>query len=560
MRPHYTCAAEKPGVQGFHPSPRPAQLGRGAVVQYPVMIDMSRTATLLLVLLAPLSARTVAAEARAAAVPVPPNVVLILADDLGYGELSIQGCADVPTPNIDSIATSGVRFASGYVTCPVCAPTRAGLLTGRYPQRFGFETNPGPESSAGDAFGLPRSEPTLAERLRDAGYATGMVGKWHIGYREGLTPPARGFDEFFGFLSGASSYVPRERRPQRILRDADPVEVSGYLTHAFGREAAAFIDRHAGEPFFLYLAFNAVHSPLQAAAEDEARFPRIEDSKRRTFAGMTAALDGAVGAVLERLRAHGLEERTLIFFLSDNGGPTRQTTSSNRPLSGFKGQLLEGGIRVPFLAQWKGTLPAGRVLDEPVSALDVVPTALAAAGRAALPEDRLDGVDLLPWLLGQDPCPPHDTLFWRYRDRFAIRSGDLKLVRTNKGAAPRLFDLAADPGETTDLAAERPEDARALLAAWEAWNGELMDPLWQRGSGRGGKSAKDGGAPTLQRFTALDKNDDGAVDRIEFLSSHFGAKRASLFDALDQDGDGRVTWDEVEEWSDEEDDLSEPPE
>ncbi|MBI4880949.1 MAG: sulfatase-like hydrolase/transferase [Planctomycetes bacterium] len=491
--------------------------------------------------------------------PPPPNFVVILADDLGYGELGVQGSTDIPTPRIDSIAESGIRFTSAYVSSPVCAPSRAGLLTGRYQQRFGFGVNPGPEAVAEEEFGLPRSEPTLAERLKAAGYATGMVGKWHVGYRDELTPPARGFDEFFGFLSASNDYLPRADRPLQIRHDSELVEVDQYLTDAFGQEATAFIERHAEEPFFLYLAFNAVHRPLQATAADEQRFAGTLDARRRTFAAMTAAMDDAVGEVLDCLRAHGLEERTLVFFLSDNGGPTPQTTSSNRPLTGFKGQLLEGGIRVPFLLQWKGTLPAGRTFDHPVIALDIVPTVLAAARHPAQAQDQLDGVNLLPWLLGTEQLLPHQVLFWRHKDGLAIRKGDLKLVRLEAAERPRLYDVAADPCETTDLAEQRPEEAHALLTAWEAWNAELPDPLWQRQYGREGNSALGEGSLTRKRFDSLDKNHDGAVDREEFLSSRYGSRRAASFDGFDQNGDGQVTWDEVEEWTAEETDAVEAP-
>jgi len=283
-----------------------------------------------------------------------PNVVVILADDLGYRDLGVQGCPDIPTPNIDSIARNGVRFTDGYVSCPICAPTRAGLATGRYQQRFGFETNPGPSAYADPSFGLPRSETTLAERMKSFGYATGMVGKWHLGYRQELQPTRRGFDEFFGFLEGANNYLPGRRGARNpILRGTEPVEEKEYLTDAFAREAAAFIDKRARDPFFLYLAFNAVHSPMEAIEGYLRRFSSIKDEKRRTYAAMSAALDDGVGRVLSALRRHRLEEDTLLFFWSDNGGPTPQTTSSNLPLRGYKAQVYEGGIRIPAMVQWK---------------------------------------------------------------------------------------------------------------------------------------------------------------------------------------------------------------
>jgi arylsulfatase A-like enzyme len=415
---------------------------------------------------------------------VRPNVVVILADDLGYGELGVQGCRDIPTPHIDSIAHNGMRFTSGYVSCPVCAPTRAGLMTGRYQQRFGFETNPGPEEHADPKFGLPREEATLAERLKSLGYATGMVGKWHLGYRAELQPTQRGFDEFFGFLGGATDYLPGARRSGRILRGTEVVDEPEYLTDAFAREAVSFIDRHSQQPFFLYLPFNAVHGPLQATDGYLQRFPNIEDTKRHTFAAMTAAMDDAVGRVLNELRRHKLEENTLIFFLSDNGGPTPQTTSSNGPLRGYKGQVYEGGIRVPFMVQWKGRIAAGKVYEAPVIALDIHPTVLAAVGESINPEWRLDGVNLLPYLFGERSDPPHDTLYWRFRTQRAIRQGEWKLVMSNRTGTWELYNLVEDIGEQRDLAAQKPEKVRELAAAWEAWNSELMEPLWERQTGR----------------------------------------------------------------------------
>lgn len=401
----------------------------------------------------------------------PPNIVVILADDLGYADLGAQGSKDLATPHIDSLAKDGVRFTSGYVSGPVCAPTRAGLLTGRYPQRFGFEFN-APEPRAAE-YGLPREEATLAERLKGKGYATGMVGKWHLGFRPELTPPQRGFDEFFGFLSGMRSYFPRAKADP-ILRGETPVRESEYLTTAFGREAAAFVERHRNEPFFLYVAFNSVHAPLQATDADLARFPGIALPKRRTYAAMVAAMDDAVGVLLAKLRETGLEERTLVFFLSDNGGPTRETTASNLPFRGRKGQVYEGGIRVPFLVRWKGRLRGGRIFEEPVSALDIAATALAAAG-IEVPKE-LDGVDLLRHIDGEGKQPPHDALYWRYGDQSAVRMGEWKLV-VRKGRE-ELYHLGRDAGEARDLVAEEPDRVKTLRSAYEKWALGLVAPRW----------------------------------------------------------------------------------
>jgi arylsulfatase A-like enzyme len=437
---------------------------------------------------------------------------VIVADDLGYGELGCQGHNDIPTPHIDSLAKNGVRFTSGYVSCPVCSPTRAGLMTGRYQQRFGHEFNPGPVADAAGNFGLVRDEKTLAERLKAAGYATGMVGKWHLGTKEGLRPTERGFDEFFGFLGGAHPYLGNRRRQNNeLMRGVDPVTESAYLTDAFGREAVAFIDRHKAEPFFLYLAFNAVHAPLQATAEYRKRFPNLQDEKRQTFSAMLAAMDDAIGGVLAKLHDSQLDEKTLVFFISDNGGPTPQTTSRNDPLRGTKTTTWEGGIRIPYIVQWKGHLPAGKVDDRPVISLDIHPTALAAAGVTAQPEKKLDGVNLLPFLDGTSKESPHEFLFWRFGPQMAVRKGEWKLTqaaprppagsaaavqdesesgplprrrrRPGREAVAQLYNLAQDVGESKDLSAEHPGKVKELMDAWEKWNSELMAPRWTRANG-----------------------------------------------------------------------------
>jgi arylsulfatase A-like enzyme len=414
-----------------------------------------------------------------------PNILLIVADDLGYGELGCQGHHDVPTPHIDSIARNGVRFTSGYVSCPVCSPTRAGLMTGRYQERFGHEFNP--LDDAAPSFGLVRDETTLAERLKAAGYATGMVGKWHLGATPGLRPTERGFDEFFGFLGGAHPYLgDRDRPVNAVVRGTERVVEPTYLTDAFAREALAFIDHHRSEPFFLYLAFNAVHSPLEAPARYRERFAKIKDENRRTFSAMLSAMDDAVGQVQARLREARLEETTLVFFISDNGGPTQQTTSRNDPLRGVKATTWEGGIRIPFLIQWKGHLPAGRVDDRPVISLDIHPTALAAAGIPARFEKPLDGVNLLPFLDNSRAGSPHEYLFWRFGRQMAVRKGEWKLTqgahaparRRGQPAAAQLYNLTRDVGESTDLSDEHPDTVKELMDAWEKWDAQLMPPRW----------------------------------------------------------------------------------
>ncbi|MBI4555963.1 MAG: sulfatase-like hydrolase/transferase [Candidatus Hydrogenedentes bacterium] len=408
-----------------------------------------------------------------------PNILLILADDLGYGELSCQGPTDVPSPNIDSIAASGVRFTNGYVTCPVCSPTRAGLLTGRYQQRFGHEFNPGSAGAVDVKFGLPLSEKTIAEYLKEEGYATGLVGKWHLGDRPECRPQQRGFDEFFGFLGGAHSYVDSQRDPKNmILRGAEKVNEPEYLTDAFTREALAFIARHKSHPFFLYLAYNAVHGPMEKSVKREERFAAIADEKRRTFATMLTALDEGVGAVLNKLRETGLEQDTLVIFLSDNGGPTQVNTARNTPLSSVKGQVLEGGIRIPYMMQWKGRIPAGNRFEQPINSLDILPTALTAAGGKILRDMKLEGTDLIPFVTGKKTKPPHEALFWRFGEQYAARMGDWKLVKQDE-TAPRIYNLAADISEQNDLAGKEPKKLKQLQSAYDRWNAQNVEPLWK---------------------------------------------------------------------------------
>ena len=408
-----------------------------------------------------------------------PNIVLIVADDMGYAEFGVQGCKDVPTPNIDSLASGGVRFTDGYVSCPVCSPTRAGLMTGRYQQRFGHEFNPGPPDRAAVNFGLPLDQPTIAERLKPLGYRCGMFGKWHLGYSPEKHPLSRGFDEFFGFLHGAHPYLQvNDNFGMSVMRGREAVKEVDYLTDAFAREAAAFIERNKDVPFFTYLPFNAVHGPLESIQKYLDRFKDIADAKRRTFAAMLSAMDDGVGTVLTTIRKLGLENDTLVIFISDNGGPTAQTTSANTPLSGFKGDVFEGGIRVPYMMQWKGHIPEGQVKKEPVISLDVLPTILAAAGGEVPVSAKLDGANLLPWLSG-NAAAPHDRLFWRFGNRAAARVGDWKILRTKNDETWQLYNLADDIAEKKNLAGANPDKLAELVRAYDAWNGGNVPPLWE---------------------------------------------------------------------------------
>jgi arylsulfatase A-like enzyme len=454
----------------------------------------------------PFIALLIACAVSATAAERRPNILIIVADDLGYGELGCQGYTqEIPTPHIDSIAAQGVRFTSGYVTGPYCSPTRAALLTGRYQQRFGHELNPGPAHLAAPTVGLPLREKTIGDRFKAAGYATAWIGKSHLGYAPQFHPLKRGFDEYFGFLGGMHDYLDANAEPANpILRGTAPVETLDYLTDMLARETAAFIDRNRQKPWLCYLAFNAVHAPLQATDRYLARFKSIADPKRQAYAALQSAMDDAVGTVLAKLREHGLERDTLIVFLSDNGGPTGGTTSSNGPLHGFKSQTWEGGIRVPFMVQWTGKIPAGKVDDRPIIQLDVLPTALAAAGIPVQPEWKLDGVNLLPFLTSANSGNPHDSLYWRFGPQLALRQGDWKILKApGAGVAadkPRdgratttgthLYNLRQDPGETENLADKYPEKLRELVAVWDRYNREMIDPLWQDGAAERGTAPK----------------------------------------------------------------------
>ena len=430
-----------------------------------------------------------------------PNVIVILADDLGYGDLGCYGKTGVPTPHIDSLAAGGVRCTSGYVTAAVCSPSRAGLITGRYQQRFGFEFNAGPlkRSEQQPEMGLPLNQKTLADHARAAGYATGMIGKWHLGLSPKFHPMQRGFSEYFGFRFGETYYIDPsapdaitfDAQPTAIQRDSrgradalmrgqSPVEEKSYLTDAFAREAVSFIDRHQQQPFFLYVPFSAVHKPLQATKKYFDRFPHIKEENNRIHAAMTSALDDAVGSILAELRRTKLHDDTLIFFLSDNGGGVWGAISDNGPLRSGKMSYFEGGIRVPFIVSWPSRLPAGKTFDSPVSSLDILPTVLTAIG-SEVPKEA-DGVDLIPYLTGTKNTPPHDYLCWRAGAVDAIRKGNWKLLRA-KDKGLWLYDLSKDLSETTNIAASHAEVVAELRSLLDQWNKNLVNPMWSPQTG-----------------------------------------------------------------------------
>jgi arylsulfatase A-like enzyme len=411
-----------------------------------------------------------------------PNILVFLCDDTGYGEFGFQGNKEIPTPHIDSIAANGVRFTQGYVSGPYCSPTRAGLLTGRYQTRFGHEFN-----STARQTGLKLDETTMAERFRGLGYATCAVGKWHLGEKPRFRPTRQGFDEFYGTLANSAFFRPRLFIDSRVSDEVQSIDDPDfYTTDAYGERAADWLGRVGDKPWFLYVPFNAQHAPLQAPEKYLSRFPELPPrsgegrggaENRRTFAAMMSSMDDAVGKILAKVRDLGQEERTLIFFLSDNGGPTRQTTSRNDPLRGFKSSTWEGGIRVPFCAQWKGRLAAGKTYDHPIIQLDILPTALAAAGAPADSDAKLDGVNLLPYLTGENNDRPHETLFWRFGNQWAIRHGDWKLIVAGRSdPAGELYNIADDKSESKNLAAEMPEKVRELKTLYDKWNAEQAPP------------------------------------------------------------------------------------
>ena len=426
-----------------------------------------------------------------------PNVLVILADDLGYADTGFQGCVDIPTPHLDRLATAGVRCTNGYVTHPFCSPTRAALMTGRYQHRFGHENNPFYDPND-HREGLPLSEKLLPEYLRSAGYATGWIGKWHLGAAPEFHPLRRGFTETFGFLGGGHTFLRKKvdstiEYQIPIERNGQPVEITDHLTLDFGREGAAFVRRHASEPWFLYLAFNAPHNPQEPTPERLAQFESIADKKRRGYAAQVSLMDDAIGNVLSAMRATGQERRTLVFFLSDNGGPITLGSpngSRNTPLRGGKGELYEGGVRVPFLVSWPDKLPQGSTYDLPVSSLDVFATALPAAGVPMPPKDRYDGVDLLPFLNGANPHAPHDRLFWRMGSaQWAARGDTLKQIRFRNGKE-EFYDLADDIAETKNVANVREKEAKALSADLDAWDKTLVAPAFPGLAGRPEAQAK----------------------------------------------------------------------
>ncbi|MDO6819143.1 sulfatase [Zobellia sp. 1_MG-2023] len=418
-----------------------------------------------------------------------PNIVFILSDDAGYADFGFQGSKEFKTPELDKFAKNSVRFTQAYVSAAVCGPSRAGLLAGKYQQKFGFEENnvPGLMSKSGltgDDMGLPLDQKTVADYLKEQGYKTALFGKWHQGNADRFHPTKRGFDEFYGFRGGARSYMPYGTENQ-LKRNEDRLErgfggyeeYEGYLTDGLADEAISFMERNQKKPFFIYLSFNAVHTPMEAKEEDLVKVQDLT-GKRKTLAAMAIAMDKACGKVLNRIRELGLDKNTLIVFTNDNGGPSDSNESSNHPLSGTKANHLEGGIRVPFLMSWPGKLKPNTVYDNPISTLDLLPTFVTAAGGNVSDIKGLDGVDLIPFLTDTKTGKPHETLYWKKEARGAIRHNDWKLVRFPDRPA-ELYNIKEDISEVNDLATEHPEKVRELYKMLFDWELTLERPLWQ---------------------------------------------------------------------------------
>ncbi|WP_346187945.1 sulfatase [Rubritalea halochordaticola] len=420
----------------------------------------------------------------ATAEPKKPNFLIILADDLGSGDLSCTGSTQINTPHIDSIAAGGALCTQGYTAAPVCAPSRCGLMTGKSPAMIGNDMNLGPNLDGMDPefHGLNVKEKTMADRLKALGYTTAVVGKWHLGEKEQFQPAQRGFDIFHGFLSGGRDYFAQNKGnggAREIQSTLGEVPEVTYLTDDLTDAGIKIIEQCKDEPFFLFMSYNAPHTPMQATKEDLALYEYVENKKRRTYCAMVHGLDRGVGRLLESLKVNGVDQNTLVVFMSDNGGAS-SNSSCNAPLRAAKGTLLEGGVRTPFLVSWPGVITPGTIIESPVSALDWMPTFIHAAGGSVSEKDGLDGLDLVGVLSGKVKEPAPRDLYWRFHGVNMMRSGDLKIIdRAN--ALPWVFDLSKDPGEQNDLFKARLEEADSLKRKLGDWVLEVPHPLYWEG-------------------------------------------------------------------------------
>ena len=420
-----------------------------------------------------------------------PNVIVIISDDQGYADVGFHGSKEIFTPNIDRIANNGVIFSEGYVSYAVCSPSRAGLITGRYQNRFGYTRNIllAPKDST---MGLPLTEQTLPDVLRKANYKTKAIGKWHLGAHESLVPERRGFDEFFGFIIGGLRYFPEdltindltEARRQmdgyitRIYDNGNRIDTKKYLTEELSDNAVKFIEDNSDNPFFLYLSYNAPHTPLQATKKDLERNMHIEVEKRRTYAAMVSSMDDGIGLILDKLEEKKISDNTIVIFFSDNGGVEWYNFSDNGVLRGIKGDFYEGGIRVPFAMQWPKKIKPGITYDKPIIALDVFATVASAASAEKYIKNDIDGVDLLPYLTEENSGLPHEYLYWQNRDK------DIDVVRDERYKYLRIkndeyiFDLKNDISEETNIINSSKPIYNRLKSKFKEWEKDMIDPVF----------------------------------------------------------------------------------
>ncbi|WP_081816985.1 sulfatase-like hydrolase/transferase [Polaribacter sp. Hel_I_88] len=400
-----------------------------------------------------------------------PNVIIILVDDAGYVDFGFMGSEDLQTPNIDKLAESGVKFTDAHVSATVCAPSRAGLITGKYQQRFGFEAN----STGG--IGLSDDVVTVADVFKENGYNTYALGKWHLGEDMSDHPNQRGFDDFYGFIAGSRSYFPIKNpsKEQMLQNNGKRVIFEGYMTDVLGDQSVKYIEESKDKPFFMYLSYNAVHTPMHAKKEDLEKF---KDHPRKTLAAMTWSLDENVGKLMNKLEELGIKENTLIYFLSDNGG-AHNNDSKTGPLKGWKGNKFEGGHRVPFVVSYPNKIKGNRSFDGLTSSLDIFTTSIAAA-NINTGNLQLDGANLIPFLTGEKTGNPHDELFWRKLEVSAARIGDYKMITLNNYGSV-LYNLREDLGETNNLMLKETTIANNLQSNFDTWANTLMNPLWDEG-------------------------------------------------------------------------------
>ncbi|WP_417444491.1 sulfatase-like hydrolase/transferase [Joostella sp.] len=405
-------------------------------------------------------------------IEVSPNIIVILADDAGYIDFGFMGSEDLKTPNIDKIANRGVKFTDAHVSSTVCAPSRAGLITGKYQQRFGFEAN------GTGGLGLSDDVETIADVFKENGYNTYALGKWHLGGDNSDHPNQRGFNEFYGFLAGSRSYFPIENPSKDVMlqHNGDRVVFDGYMTDILGDQSVKYVEESGDKPFFMYLSYNAVHTPMHAKKEDLEKF---KNHPRKELAAMTWSLDENVGKLVSKLEALGELENTLIYFLSDNGGAHNNQSKAGR-LKGWKGNEFEGGHRVPFVISWPKVLSKGESFDGLTSSLDIFVTSLAAANIEKPKDLDLDGINLLPFLKNEKYGDPHDQLFWKKLENSAARVGDYKIINLDDYGSV-MYNLSDDIGETKDLSKIDPDKFKKLLGVYNNWKIGLMSPLWSEG-------------------------------------------------------------------------------